>query len=157
MRREILGLAALTTLLCGGAAAAEAEAASVICRDFKGVSVLSGAQSGNGIATDGVRGPITFEISNFGVVRDVRYFKASAGADRSALQDGATVTSKWLTVDAAVLRVTVVWPETREEFAIAKGADGKINTSMSSVRDMGYSRMLVASGTCTSSVKNFLR
>jgi hypothetical protein len=155
MRREILGLAALTTLLCAGAAAAEA--ASVICRDFKGVSVLSGAQSGNGIATDGVRGPVTFEISNSGAVRDVRYFKASAGADRSARQGGATVTSKWLTVDATVLRVTVVWPETREEFAIAKGADGKINASMSSVRDMGYSRMLVASGTCTSSDKNFLR
>lgn len=155
MRCEILGLAALTTLLCAGAAAAEAT--SVICRDFKGVSVFSGAQSGNGIATDGVRGPITFEVSNPGAVRDVRYFKASAGTDRSARQDGATVTSKWLTVDATVLRVTVVWPETREEFAIAKGADGKINAGMSSVRDLGYSRMLVASGTCTASDKNFLR
>jgi hypothetical protein len=67
------------------------------------------------------------------------------------------VTSKWLTGDATLLRVTVVWPETREEFAIAQGADGKINASMSSVRDVGYSRMLVASGTCTSSDKNFLQ
>lgn len=155
MRCEVLGLTALTFLLSAGPAAAEAT--SVICRDFKGVSVFSGAQSGNGIATDGVRGPITFEVSNSGAVRDVRYFKASAGTDRSARQDGAAVTSKWLTVDATVLRVTVVWPETREEFAIAKDADGKINAGMSSVRDVDYSRMLVASGTCTASNKTFLR